>query len=186
MVLGGNLHCGAALTLFMPTMFLLLSATTAAYFDFRWRRIPNWLVASTIVLSLGWHTWSSGWDGLLLSGGGLLAGMAILFPLFLLRGMGAGDVKFFGAIGAAVTYQHVLSVFVIAALIAGFMALFRVLAARAFVATLANIVSILNRFLHGRLSPHPVASLANEQALVIPFGVSVAVATWLFVLLGSK
>jgi prepilin peptidase CpaA len=173
-------------TMFMPTMFLLLSATTAAYFDLRWRRIPNWLVAATVALSLGWHTWSRGWDGLLLSGGGLLAGMALLFPLFLLRGMGAGDVKFFGAIGAAVTYKHVLSVFVIAALIAGAMALFRVLAARAFVATLANIVDILNRFLHGRLSPHPIVSLANEQALVIPFGVSVAVATWLFVLLGAQ
>jgi len=170
----------------MPTMFLLLSATAAAYFDFRWRRIPNWLVAATIVLSFGWHAWSNGWEGLLLSGGGLLAGMAILFPLFLLRGMGAGDVKFFGAIGAAVTYKHVLSVFVIAAFIAGVMALFRVIAARAFVATLANIVDIVNRFFHGRLKPHPIASLANENALVIPFGVSVALATWLFVLLGAK
>lgn len=170
----------------MPIMFLLLSATTAAYFDLRWRRIPNWLVAATMVLSLGWHTWSNGWDGLLLSGGGLLAGLALLFPLFLLKGMGAGDVKFFGAIGAAVTYKQILSVFVIAALIAGVMALFRVLAARAFVATLANIVDILNRFLHGRLSPHPIVSLANEKALAIPFGVSVAVATWVFVLMGAK
>jgi prepilin peptidase CpaA len=170
----------------MPIMFLLLSATTAAYFDLRWRRIPNWLVAATMVLSLGWHTWSNGWSGLLLSGGGLLAGVALLFPLFLLKGMGAGDVKFFGAIGAAVTYKHILSVFVIAALIAGIMALFRVLAARAFVATLANIVDILNRFLHGRLSPHPIVSLANEKALSIPFGVSVAVATWVFVLMGAK
>jgi prepilin peptidase CpaA len=139
-----------------------------------------------MVLSLGWHTWSNGWDGLLLSGGGLLAGIALLFPLFLLKGMGAGDVKFFGAIGAAVTYKQILSVFVIAALIAGIMALFRVLAARAFVATLANIVDILNRFLHGRLSPHPIVSLANEKALAIPFGVSVAVATWVFVLMGAK
>ncbi|MFY9611133.1 MAG: A24 family peptidase [Blastocatellia bacterium] len=167
-------------------MFLLLSATTAAYFDLRWRRIPNWLVAATTALALVWHTWSTGWDGLWLSGGGLLAGMALLLPLFLLKGMGAGDVKFFGAIGAAVTYKHILSVFVIAALIAGVMALFRVLAARAFVATLANIVDILNRFLHGRLSPHPIVSLANEQALAIPFGVSVAVATWVFVLMGAK
>ena len=170
----------------MPTMFLLLSASTAAYFDLRWRRIPNWLVAATIALSLAWHTWSGGWNGLLLSAGGLLVGVALLLPLYLLRGMGAGDVKFFGAIGAAVTYKHVLSVFVIAALIAGVMALFRVVAARAFVGTLANIVDILNRFLHGRLSPHPIVSLANEQALVIPFGVSVAVATWLFVLLGAQ
>ena len=113
-------------------------------------------------------------------------GIALLLPLFLLKGMGAGDVKFFGAIGAAVTYEHILPVFVIAALIAGGMALFRVLLARAFVATLANIIDILNRFLHGRFGPHPVARLANENALIIPFGVSAAAATWVFVLLGAK
>ena len=115
-----------------------------------------------------------------------MAGMALLLPLYLLKGMGAGDVKLFGAIGAAVSLEHVVAVFVFAALIAGGMALFRVLVARAFVATLSNIVDILNRFLHGRFGPHPVAGLANENALVIPFGVSVAAATWLFVLLGAK
>lgn len=174
------------ITIFMLTALILLSATTAGYFDLRWRRIPNWLVAVTVGLALVLHTVLSGWAGLWLSGGGLLAGMALLFPLFLLRGMGAGDVKFFGAIGAAVTYQHILPVFVIAALIAGVMALFRVVVARAFVATLANIADILNRFIHGRFSPHPIVGLANENALAIPFGVSVAVAAWLFVLLGVQ
>lgn len=171
---------------FMLTVFILLSVTTAAYFDFRWRRIPNWLVAATIVVSLSWHTWASGWQGLRASGLGLLVGAALLLPLYFLKGMGAGDVKFFAAIGAAVTLEHVLAVFVFAALIAGGMALFRVFMARAFVATLSNIVDILNRFLHGRFGPHPIAGLANENALVIPFGVSVAAATWLFVLLGTK
>jgi len=170
----------------MLTALILLSATTAGYFDLRWRRIPNWLVAATAALALLWHTIGGGWAGFLLSGGGLLAGMALLLPLYFLRGMGAGDVKLFGAIGAAVTYKHILTVFVIAALIAGIMALFRVVVARALVATLANVADILNRFIHGRFSPHPVVGLANENALVIPFGVSVAIAAWLFVLLGVQ
>src|SRR5262245_27805373 len=170
----------------MLTALILFSATTAAYFDLRWRRIPNWLVAATIVLSLSWHSWASGLEGLKASGAGLLVGGALLLPLYLLKGMGAGGVKFFAAIGAAVTLGAVLAVFVFAALIAGGMALFRVVAAHAFVATLSNIADIVNRFLHGRFSPHPAARLANENALVIPFGVSVAAATWLFVLLGSK
>lgn len=170
----------------MPTALILLSATAAGYFDLRWRRIPNWLVATTVLLSLAWHTWLQGWTGLWLSGGGLLAGLGLLLPLYLLRGMGAGDVKLFAAIGAAVTYKQILSVFVIAALIAGVMALVRVLVARAFIATLANIADILNRFVHGRFSPHPVVGLADENALAIPFGVSVALAAWLFVLLGVR
>ena len=116
----------------------------------------------------------------------MLVGGALLLPLYLLKGMGAGDVKFFAAIGAAVTLDHILSVFVFAALIAGGMALFRVVAAHAFLATLSNIADILNRFLHGRFGAHPAARLANENVLAIPFGVSVAAATWLFVLLGSQ
>jgi prepilin peptidase CpaA len=168
----------------MLTALILLSATTAGYFDFRWRRIPNWLVAVTIVLSLAFHTVVSGFAGLWMSLAGLLIGIAVLFPLFLLRGMGAGDVKFFGALGAAVTYHHIFTVFIISAFIAGAMALFRVLLARAFVATLANIASLLNRFLRGRISPHPLVSLTNEHALAIPFGVSLAAAAWIFVLMG--
>ena len=170
----------------MLTALTLLSATTAAYFDLRWRRIPNWLVAATIVLSLSWHSWINGLDGFKASGAGLLVGGALLLPCYLLKGMGAGAVKFFAAIGAAVTLQNILAVFVFAALIAGGMALFRVVAAHAFVATLSNIADILNRFVHGRFGPHPAARLANENVLAIPFGVSVAAATWLFVLLGTK
>ena len=170
----------------MLTARTLLSATTAAYFDLRWRRIPNWLVAATIVLSLSWHSWLNGLDGFKASGAGLLVGGALLLPCYLLKGMGAGDVKFFAAIGAAVTLQNILSVFVFAALIAGGMALFRVVAAHAFVATLSNIADMLNRWVHGRFGVHPVARLANENVLAIPFGVSVAAATWLFVLLGSQ
>src|SRR5262245_18077767 len=103
-----------------------------------------------------------------MSTGGMLVGAALLHPLYLLKGIGAGDVKFFGAVGAAVTFNHVLPLFVFAALIAGGMALFRVVAARAFVATLSNIADILNRFLHGRFGSHPAARLAGENALTIP------------------
>jgi prepilin peptidase CpaA len=170
----------------MLTAFILVSATTAGYFDLRSRRIPNWLVGATIALSLIWHTAVGGLAGLWMSALGLLIGIAVLFPLFLLRGMGAGDVKFFGALGAAVTYRHVFTVLMISALIAGGMALFRVVLARALVATLANIVSIINRLVHGRLSPHPLANLANEKALAIPFGVSLAAAAWIFVLMGAQ
>lgn len=170
----------------MITAFLLLSVTAAAYFDLRSRRIPNWLVAATMGGALTWHVVAGGLWGLWMSAAGLLVGTAVLLPLFLLRGMGAGDVKLFGAVGAAVTYTHVFTVLMIAAFIAGIMALFRVVLARALVATLANMLDLLGRFVKGRFSPHPVASLANEQALVIPFGVSVAVATWIFILLGLR
>lgn len=169
----------------MLTAFLLLSVTTAGFFDLRWRRIPNWLVVITILLSLTWHTVTGGLAGLWMSLAGMLVGLAILFPLFLLRGMGAGDVKLFSAVGAAVTFKHILTIFVFSALIAGIIAIFRALGARALVATLLNLSDLVGRFFRGRFGPHPTLNIANERALAIPFGVPVAVATWIFVLFGK-
>ena len=82
----------------MLDALILIAATTAGFFDLRWKRIPNWLVLATIVLSLTWHGAVGGLSGLWMSVAGLLVGTAILFPFFLIRGMGAGDVKLFGAL----------------------------------------------------------------------------------------
>ncbi|HXG92281.1 MAG TPA: prepilin peptidase [Blastocatellia bacterium] len=170
----------------MPTALILLSVTAAGLFDLRWRRIPNWLVLATIAASLIWHGLTGGLSGLWMSVAGLLVGTAILFPLFLMRGMGAGDVKLFGALGAAVTFKHVLTLFVLSAIIAGVMAVVRVLFARAIVSTAANLWDLSKRFVRGRFSPHPALSVDNQQALAIPFGLSVAIATWVFVLFGRQ
>lgn len=170
----------------MPTVLILLSATSAGIIDLRWRRIPNWLVALTIGLSLIWHGATGGLAGLWMSAAGLLVGTAVLLPFFLLRAMGAGDVKFFGALGAAVTYNHVFAVFLISAIVAGLMALIQAVWSRALVATLANVVSLMGRFLRGRFSPHPILNLANDRVLTIPFGVSIAIAAWIFVLFGRR
>lgn len=46
--------------------------------------------------------YAHGLKGLLESGRGMLAGIAVLFGLFLIRVLGAGDVKLVGAVGAFV------------------------------------------------------------------------------------
>lgn len=170
----------------MPTLIILIASTSAAVCDLRWRRIPNWLVVATILLSLIWHGSVGGLRGLWMSAAGLLVGTAVLLPLFLLRGMGAGDVKFFGALSAAVTYKYVFTVLLISAIIAGLMALFTIFFGKAFIATLRNLASLFGWFLRGNLKPHPVVSLANKSALAVPFGVSMAAAAWLFVLFGTQ
>ena len=82
----------------MPHALILASTVTAGYYDVRYRRIPNWLVALTIIACCSWHALRNGPAGFSTSIAGLLVGTAVLFPLFLLRGMGAGDVKLMAAI----------------------------------------------------------------------------------------
>jgi prepilin peptidase CpaA len=160
----------------------LLSATVAGYFDFRWHRVPNWLIGLTVALSLSWHGWVSGTAGLLSSLAGLVLGVALLFPLFLLRGMGAGDVKFFGALGAALTYRHLPAVLTVSLLVAAAMALFVIARRGAARRTARNLAGLVRRLLRGRIGPDPVVRIDDARALVVHYTVAQAVATWAFVL----
>lgn len=63
-------------------------------------RIPNTLNAAALLLGLGLASLTAGWSGLINSVGGALVGCAALVPFYLLRGMGAGDVKLMAAAGA--------------------------------------------------------------------------------------
>ena len=164
------------------TAFILLCVTAAGYFDLRWHRVPNWMVGLTIVVSLAWHVSASGLSGLWSSLAGLVLGVGLLFPLFLLRGMGAGDVKFFGALGAAVTHQHVFRLLAISLFVGALMAFYVVLREGSARQTMSNLADILGRVLRGHIEPHPVVGIDNGQALVVHFTAGVAVATWIFVL----
>jgi prepilin peptidase CpaA len=73
--------------------------STAAVWDFRMRRIPNWLTVSGCLLGLIFRASFEGWAGL---GDGLAAfalGFGTLFLVWVIGGGGAGDVKLMGALG---------------------------------------------------------------------------------------
>ena len=164
----------------MPWGIILISATTAGILDLRDRRIPNWLAIITFGVSFVFHIAVSGLGGLWSSVLGLLIGTAILFPLFLLRGMGAGDVKFFGALGAAVTYRYVFVVLLISVVVAAVLALFRIYFEGAALKTLANTGRLIAWLGRGHFKPHPLLNLTNKSALSVPFGVAIAIASWIF------
>ncbi|HPZ64409.1 MAG TPA: prepilin peptidase, partial [Bacillota bacterium] len=79
---------------------LILLLMGAVYFDLTRRRIPNYLTIPAMVWGLLSYAVDSGWTGLWESLLGLLAGIGIFVIPFLLGGMGGGDVKLMGAIGA--------------------------------------------------------------------------------------
>src|SRR5438552_10375694 len=93
--------------------------TAAAWTDFRTRRIPNWITVSGALLGIGLHTWFESVHCALSSLAGLGLGIAIFFALFMAGGMGAGDVKLFGAVGALVGPQALAIVFVFTGLLGG-------------------------------------------------------------------
>ena len=80
-------------------VLLLLLVLPAAVFDYRERRIPNWLVLAGIFAGTAMNAFPhlrhtpSATVGLLFSLEGFGLAFGVIYFLYLLRGMGAGDVE---------------------------------------------------------------------------------------------
>jgi len=81
-------------------IFVGILLTLACFTDLRTRRIPNVLTFSAAAGALLFHLATGGWSAAGSSLAGLFLGALLFFPMFALRGMGAGDVKLLAAIGA--------------------------------------------------------------------------------------
>ena len=81
---------------------VLLSAILgiAVLSDLRSHRIPNALNLAGLVAALLLQTFTFGLHGLMASLLGACVGLVCFAPLYVLKGMGAGDVKLLGAVGA--------------------------------------------------------------------------------------
>jgi len=75
-------------------------ATLACAFDLRTRRIPNWLTFGAAAAALIFHAATGGVSGVERSVLGWATGVALLLAPYALGGMGGGDVKLVGALGA--------------------------------------------------------------------------------------
>jgi prepilin peptidase CpaA len=84
----------------MPYIAVIAIATIACAFDLRLRRIPNKLTFAGAAAGFLFHFATGGMSDGLTSVGGFLLGIALFLPLYALGGMGAGDVKLLGALGA--------------------------------------------------------------------------------------
>jgi prepilin peptidase CpaA len=95
---------------------VLLLVAVAMVFDVKSHRIPNWLVFFGALLGLSYQAFSTYGIGAMASIQGLAVGLAAFMPLYLLRAMGAGDVKLMAMVGTYLgplsTLGAVLTVFI--------------------------------------------------------------------------
>jgi prepilin peptidase CpaA len=98
--------------------------------DLRARRIPNWLSLGGLALGVMLQTATGGTGG---AGNALLGaatGGLLLFPLWLLRGMAAGDVKLMAAVGAHLNPAAALAAGLVTLIAGGLIAVVVMLRAR--------------------------------------------------------
>ena len=138
-----------------PYTVIAVVGLTACIIDLRTRRIPNVLTFSAAAAGLVYHTALGGWDGFATASLGWVAGLLLFLPLFLLRGMGAGDVKLLAAFGALLGPQLTLVAALAAAIIGGIAALLLIVMRRRVVETTQNIHHLLRFWMTAGLRPAP-------------------------------
>jgi prepilin peptidase CpaA len=84
---------------------LVIFLVAAVICDFNDRRIPNAITLFAAATGVLGHLYLSGSHGVGFALQGAALGLMLLLPFYLLGGMGAGDVKMMGAIGAFIGPQ---------------------------------------------------------------------------------
>jgi prepilin peptidase CpaA len=140
------------MSLLPPVLQILLAtvAVIAAFFDLRWRRIPNWLTAAGLLTGLALNSFLYEWHGLRQAGLGIGLAFLVYFPLYLLRAMGAGDVKLMAAIGSIAGPANWLGIFVITSLLGGLLAILLILGRGRLHHTIMNLIQIVHEMVHFR------------------------------------
>jgi prepilin peptidase CpaA len=161
----------------LPLQIALLGLTgIAAITDARSRRIPNVLVVAGFVVGLVLNIWLSGWHGLQQSLLGFGLAILVYVPLFILRAMGGGDVKLMAAAGAIVGPRDWFTLFILASLAGGAIALGMLMSRSAFGSAFENVMHIFKELLHFRAPYKTNAALdvASPKAITMPHGIAIA------------
>jgi prepilin peptidase CpaA len=173
-------------SLLVPGEILLgILVGIAAIYDIRYRRIPNWLVLAGIVAGLSWNGIWSGGAGFGRAAAGLGLGFALYFPLYLIRGRRAGDVKLLAAVGAITGPGNCFWVFLLTAILGGAIALIIVMLHKRTSHTFFNIGWIVRDLLRFK-APYKSSEeldVTTNKGLRVPHAAMMAVGAGAFIVI---
>ena len=149
------------------------------WIDWRTHRLPNWLTVSGFALGIIANAALFGWSGMKAALIGAGIALAVLLPIVVLHGLGAGDWKLMGALGAIVGRIEIFHLLLATIVLASLIAVAQMIWQRRVLVTLRNMWELLRGFYVFGLKPNPEFSLDNAGATTLPFGVAVAAATLL-------
>ena len=168
-----------------PFLLILLISIliVAVIIDIRVKKIPNLITFPTMVLGLVYYGVTNGWDGLLFSLGGLALGMGVFFVLYTMGGMGAGDVKLMGAVGAIVGSKGILLTALFSAIVGGIYALIVLLFNIEYLKDLIkrSFITIKSFVFTKQFIPIPADKPDEKPKLC--YGVAIAIGTFSYLIL---
>lgn len=182
----------------LPALALACLLMAAVRTDLSSRRIPNRLILAGWALAFAWHLagppgeWTfdparPGAAGPLGALAGLVAMLLGFMPFYLLRIMGAGDVKLMSVVGAffgasADTWTQLLGVSLFVLVAGGLLGLVRICLGRTHSSVLESF-GLLRAALTGRLLglPSPTFDPRTDTADRMPYAVAIALGSFSYV-----
>lgn len=150
----------------------------AAWSDIQSHRIPNTLILTGMVLAFALGAWQNGVSGLLGAGGGFALGLLVFMPFYLLRALGAGDVKLMAVVGAFLGPGGLIGAVLGTFIAGGVMALALTLHSGKLGQMLSNIKSMLvNGMIDVSLKQMPVMTANTKSVGKLPYAVAIAAGT---------
>lgn len=162
-------------------LLLLVLVVAAAINDLAVRKIPNKLLLAGAVGALGLYLYGpTPAADLRAALGGAALGFALFLPLYVLRGMAAGDVKMMATVGFFLGPSQTLHACILTWCIGGLMALVILLVTGRWRIAYTNMRSILLPLLLRMGPAAPGSNAARPSAGSMPYGLAIALSTiWL-------
>jgi len=149
-----------------------------SYTDVQYEKIPNWITYPGVVIGLAGHALVGGLAGdgplrlgLAGSAAGVAAGFLPLMLAWLAGGIGGGDAKLMGAVGALSGWRFTLAAMLYGFAVAMVMAVVVMVARRSLRSTLLRI----GRFLVLLFLPGRPIDPATKDSAKIPFGLALCI-----------
>lgn len=149
-------------------------AIAASGFDVTARRIPNALTFGAMVAAFLYHVGSAGIAGALPPLGGAAVGLLLFLPLFLLGGMGAGDVKLLAALGAWLGPSLIVWTALYAAVAGGVLAIVVAVVRGYLGAAMRNLRLLLATWRAMGIRPVEPMTLATSPGPRLPYSLPIA------------
>ena len=142
----------------MAVLCVLLAA--ACCFDYRYKKIPNFLIIVMLVLGAGRRFLQGGaWEVAFCAGAVVLV-MCLLYPLFKVGAVGAGDVKLLGVTAGYLPFKKILVFLFLSLLIAAVVSLVKMMRKNYFLERMGYLLNYIRDVVKsGRFKLY----LQNEQ-----------------------
>ena len=169
----------------MTALHLFVGALLAAacVSDLRTRRIPNVLTFPAAAGALAFHLAAGGWSAAGWSAAGCVVGALLFFPIFALRGMGAGDVKLLAAVGAWIGPGQVALAALATSITGGVLGVLVALGSGYLRTASSNLWLLLMHWRIAGIRPLPAVTLEQQRgprlAYALPIAIGTTVTLWL-------